>query len=73
MKLANEIAEEIYHEQKEIRDKFGVELGVETIKGLIASRLEPLREMLAKAHASESTLDMWDDIGKALALLSEGE
>ena len=45
----------------------------EEYEAIIAAKLEPLKKILARAEASESTLDMWSDVGKALALLSGEE
>ena len=53
MRLAREIAEAVYREQKAIRDRFGVELGQATVEGIIAAKLEPVREALRSAWAGE--------------------
>ena len=71
MKLANEIAEEIYREQKTIRDRFGVELGVETVKGIIAARLEPVKDALAGMLGEYENED--PSSGGFLDLLTTGE
>ena len=44
MKLAREIAEAVYREQEEIRDRFRVELGRGTAEGIIAAKLKPVKE-----------------------------
>ena len=55
MKLADEIAEAVYREQGAIRDGFGpgVELSVAAAVGIIAAKLEPVREALRSAWAGE--------------------
>ena len=46
MKLAREIAEAVYREQKEVRDRFGIELIEPVVAGIIAAKLEPVRAAL---------------------------
>ena len=74
MKLANEIAEEVYREQKDIRDRFGVELGIETVKGIIAARLEPVARWMIEMYRTTG-ITYHDDgatrdfLGQALNLM----
>ena len=63
----------VYSEQKAIRDGFGVELGQATVEGIIAAKLEPVREALKAVRvAMQPALadGLLDDV---LATLSEEE
>ena len=61
MKLAREIAEAVYREQKEVRDRFGIELIEPVVAGIIApswsrcglrwsTSFSILRRQIATAH-----------------------
>ena len=53
MKIAREIAEAVYHEQEEIRDRFRVELGKGTAEGIIAAKLEPIAKVIRDIWSGE--------------------
>ena len=61
MKLAREIAEAVYREQKDIRDRFGVELGKATIEGIIASMLGPMREVMVECAVHCDGLALFEE------------
>jgi len=75
MKLADEIAEAVYREQGAIRDGFGpgVELSVAAAVGIIAAKLEPIREALMRIANFDHADDCDCKACSALAMLSEEE
>ena len=42
-----------------------------SMEAAISMKLEPLRDILMRAHTAESPEDMWEDVGKALAMFEK--
>ena len=42
-----------------------------SMEAVITKKLEPVRDILMRAHNAESPRDMWEDISKALALFKD--
>ena len=79
MKLAKDLAEKIdaWVDNAIFCEHDGLpaltEPTVEQLEELIAAKLEPVWDALQRAYNAESAKDMWEDVGTALAMLSEGE
>jgi len=71
--MMSKLAKEIAREAAEYNGIVGIGAYVLGLEPIIAAKLEPVREALTRAHNAESAKDMWDDVGRALALLSEEE